>query len=442
MPSVSVNPPKTPVTKGSNGIATATIPNVCKMPGPPAPFVPVPLPNIGKSAMSPKDYSQDVTIEGKAVAIKGSTFESMGDMASKGTGGGLISANTHGITKFVGPGSMDVKIEGKNVQLLSDPMLNNCGPSGSPPNAATLVGVLQPTGLAALWGDEVCPLCNKAHGDDGKLQEMKDTQGEVEKLRKAIRAGLDAAIAGHPARTAEAARQAQVLRAQLEKLKGAARGPIRDLLPKLDGQAKRKEPSLSTMMGVVKCKDHDLVYAATSGRQFREVEAELPGNFHAPKAAHDLATKQDSTDTPPDVASFGKNSGHNYFIFMREWAKLEAKSVLSRQGRTSEMFYPPGSCAAQIAVLHALDHGERPVGLSERRFTSDPNARPLEKLRVRKLGSGGVPHKPMKATRPMLASDKTIPPCGTCQVILTMLMCNVPQECNQRHPGEGVCHKC
>ena len=35
MPSVSIHPPKTPVTKGSNGIAMATVPNVCKMPGPP-----------------------------------------------------------------------------------------------------------------------------------------------------------------------------------------------------------------------------------------------------------------------------------------------------------------------------------------------------------------------------------------------------------------------
>src|SRR5947209_1583407 len=90
MGSVSVNPPKTPVTKGSNGIATATVPNVCKMPGPPAPFVPVPLPNIGKSGKNPQGYTQDVTVEGDAVAIKGSTFESMGDVASKGTGGGLI----------------------------------------------------------------------------------------------------------------------------------------------------------------------------------------------------------------------------------------------------------------------------------------------------------------------------------------------------------------
>ena len=125
MGTVSVNPPKSPVTKGSMGIATATVPNVCKMPGPPAPFVPAPLPNIGKSGDSPKDYSKKVKFEGKAVAIKGATFGSMGDVASKATGGGLVSANTHGPTKFVGPGSLDTKVEGKNVQLLGDVMSNN-----------------------------------------------------------------------------------------------------------------------------------------------------------------------------------------------------------------------------------------------------------------------------------------------------------------------------
>jgi uncharacterized Zn-binding protein involved in type VI secretion len=142
--SVGINPPKTPVTQGSHGIAKNTIPNVCKMPGPPAPFVPTPLPNIAKSELSPKGYSTTVKIEGNTVAIRGASFESIGDMASKGTGGGLISCNTHGPIKFISPGSMTVKIEGKNVQLLSDMVLNNCGPSGSPPNTgATMSGVSQ-----------------------------------------------------------------------------------------------------------------------------------------------------------------------------------------------------------------------------------------------------------------------------------------------------------
>jgi len=144
MPKVAIHPPKTPVTTGSMGTAKATLPNVCKMPGPPAPFVPSPLPNIAKSGISPKDYSTSVTIEGNAVAIRGASFESMGDMASKATGGGLMSANTHGPAKFITPGSPTVKIEGKSVHLLGEPMLNNCGPSGSPPNTgATMVGLDQ-----------------------------------------------------------------------------------------------------------------------------------------------------------------------------------------------------------------------------------------------------------------------------------------------------------
>ena len=144
MSSVAIHPPKTPATKGSRGIAKATLPNVCKMPGPPAPFVPSPLPNIAKSGSSPKGYSKKVKIEGQAVAIRGASFKSIGDMASKGTGGGLISANTHGPAKFVTPGSLTVKIEGKSVHLLGEPMLNNCGPSGSPPNTgATMTGLHQ-----------------------------------------------------------------------------------------------------------------------------------------------------------------------------------------------------------------------------------------------------------------------------------------------------------
>jgi hypothetical protein len=147
--SVGVNPPKTPVTEGSSGLAMATLPNVCKMPGPPAPFVPTPLPNLGKSDNSPQGYSTTVTIEGKAVAIKGATFNSTLDVASQGTGGGLESMNVQGPTSFIGPGSLDVTIEGKAVQLLSDQMLNNGGPSGSPANAATMGGILQNPAVAA-----------------------------------------------------------------------------------------------------------------------------------------------------------------------------------------------------------------------------------------------------------------------------------------------------
>jgi hypothetical protein len=122
---VSVNAPKTPVTEKSSGIKTAVMPNICKMPGPPAPFVPTPLPNIGKSDNSPSGYSTKVKFCGAKVAIKGATFKSMGDIASQGTGGGLVSATVQDITEFIGPGSMNVCVEGKAVQLLGDTMSNN-----------------------------------------------------------------------------------------------------------------------------------------------------------------------------------------------------------------------------------------------------------------------------------------------------------------------------
>ena len=127
MVSVGVNPPKTPVTEGSNGTTIATLPNVCKMPGPPAPFVPTPLPNVGRSMDRLSDATSTVNIEGKKVAITDSYFMSApsADVASQGTGGGIMSSQTQGKTEFIAPGSMDVKAEGKNIQLLGDAMSNN-----------------------------------------------------------------------------------------------------------------------------------------------------------------------------------------------------------------------------------------------------------------------------------------------------------------------------
>ncbi len=155
MVSVGVNPPRTPVTKGSSGLAIATVPNVCKMPGPPAPFVPTPLPNIGKSDDSPSGYSTKVTVDGKPVALKGASFKSKGDVASKGTGGGLVSATTHGATKFVAPGSTNVKIEGKNVQLLGDAMTNN---NSNPPNCST-VAIAQAANSLGIGLQEAEDIC-------------------------------------------------------------------------------------------------------------------------------------------------------------------------------------------------------------------------------------------------------------------------------------------
>jgi hypothetical protein len=202
MATVTIHPPKTPVTKGCNSVSAATTPNVCKMPGPPAPFVPTPLPNIGRSNIRPKGYSTSVKFEGHSVAIAGASFGSLGDVASKGTGGGIVSMNVEGPTKFISPGSLTVKVEGKNVHLLSDVMSNNNGPSGSPPNAATLAGTVHamataggatpkkidcqkgpPSGpLTECEKEEVCNKCGELNANAKDLQ--KPPRAQYEKNRK------------------------------------------------------------------------------------------------------------------------------------------------------------------------------------------------------------------------------------------------------------------
>jgi hypothetical protein len=215
---VGVNPPKTPVTQGSNGIAAATVPNVCKMPGPPAPFVPTPLPNIGKSDNSPNGYSTSVKVEGNPVAIQGATFNSMGDVASQGTGGGIVSNNVQGPTSFVAPGSMDVAIEGKNVQLLGDQMLNNGAPgNGTPANAATMSGLLQaPEIMGALMHSEAGkPQCSGGAQHVWEAHEASGTPSLDRKMRDAAasdRTGMqfEAAAAAHNQSTGELSRSSQL----------------------------------------------------------------------------------------------------------------------------------------------------------------------------------------------------------------------------------------
>ena len=234
--SVGIHPPKTPVTKGSHTIAKATIPNICKMPAPPAPFVPTPLPNIAKSELSPEGYSTSVTIEGHAVAIRGSTFESIGDIASKGTGGGLVSSNTQGPAKFISPGSMTVKIEGKSVHLLGEPMLNNCGPGGTPPNTgATMMGadhedIQKPT---------VCPPHGPAVPKDGDhTQAVADAERKVQESKADLAAKKQAQV------DAEAAVKNPPRGARMSQLRQAAQQAAK-AIPGAEHHLKMQEQKLA-----------------------------------------------------------------------------------------------------------------------------------------------------------------------------------------------------
>jgi len=367
--SVSVNGPKTPVTKGSTGIAVATLPNICKMPGPPAPFVPTPLPNIGKSGDSPKGYSKKVKIENNAVGIKGASFKSVGDVASKGTGGGLISNNTHGACKFISPGSMDVKFEGKNVHLLTDMITNNGGPSGSPPNAATMMGIVQNTGHVIYIPKSACPICDE--DDHGDLEESNDTKSDATALLKAYE---------------------------------TYKGPKGKKTPFWKG----------TMIGVVNCgtcnsmfigktkKDHNFAYVAED-------------------KGHHFVHMPDKLDTVISMLGLMKENTRK---FENALAKANMKMAKAESENVSRN--PSGACAAQKALVLAALHSCIPAAMTEKWFS--PGRPKRENVVAKPSAPMGRPVRHMNESGDLVNErhfehGESVPPCETCNLLLPFLTC-------------------
>lgn len=108
--------------KGANGIAVATVPDVCKTPSPGGP-IPVPYPNIARSSSLSKG-TKTVKADGNNMcANKGSQYSrSNGD--EPGTIGGVKSSTNMKEAKWI-TYSMNVKLEGKNACRLSDRMTSN-----------------------------------------------------------------------------------------------------------------------------------------------------------------------------------------------------------------------------------------------------------------------------------------------------------------------------
>ncbi len=107
--------------KGSGGMSPV-FPDVCKTPSPGGP-VPIPYPNIGK-ASDTSGGPTSVTCDGKMPMVKGATYaQSTGDEGGT-AGGGVLSGSTKGACEFV-MYSFDVKIEGKAVCRLGDPLFHN-----------------------------------------------------------------------------------------------------------------------------------------------------------------------------------------------------------------------------------------------------------------------------------------------------------------------------
>ena len=122
------------VHKGSNGISTATIPDVCKVPTPGGP-VPTPFPNISQSITLNKG-TKTVKADRMMAAIKGSEF-SLSNGDNPGVLGG-VKSNTFMKESTWILYSFDVKMDGKNACRLTDKKFQNHQ------NTVDLTGVVQP----------------------------------------------------------------------------------------------------------------------------------------------------------------------------------------------------------------------------------------------------------------------------------------------------------
>jgi len=121
------------VHRGSNGVAMASAPDVCKTPGPGGP-VPVPYPNVAMSS-DLVGGTTTISVDGQPAAIQTSKFiKSTGD--EPGAAGGVVS-NVFAMEATFVSFSPTVMFEGKPVCRLTDKMLMNKG------NTVCMGGVLQ-----------------------------------------------------------------------------------------------------------------------------------------------------------------------------------------------------------------------------------------------------------------------------------------------------------
>jgi hypothetical protein len=136
----------TVVHAGSEGIAPA-FPDVCLTPSPAGPPVPVPYPNLAQSADTAQG-TKSVIVEGNPVMVQDAVFAtSTGDEA--GSAGGVASATTKGKARFVNY-SFDVKLEGRCVARLGDPMTHN---ELAAANTAPFPEIQPPCPMAPSMGD-------------------------------------------------------------------------------------------------------------------------------------------------------------------------------------------------------------------------------------------------------------------------------------------------
>lgn len=207
------------VHKGSGGITSATLPDVCKTPMPGGP-VPIPYPNVAYSADLVKGTTTVNADGGHMIANHGSELsKSTGD--EPGSVGG-VSSGVHLKEATWMTYSFDVQFEGKGACRLSDKMFHN---HGNTVNASGHVNPPLPTDkLIEIICEHFCKIV-----EEGKTKNGKYTNELMDRLKKDSRLanqGLNLEkrflVRNVTGKTAEAMGRKAVKEAAYKKLKAMA----------------------------------------------------------------------------------------------------------------------------------------------------------------------------------------------------------------------------
>jgi hypothetical protein len=170
------------VHAGSSGVAMC-FPDVCKTPTPGGP-VPIPYPNVAQSSDT-ADGSTTVKVDGNPIMLKSSSYGmSSGDEA--GSAQGVVSNKIKGKATPVNV-SFDVKVDGKGVFRLTDPMQSNCGNPGNGQNPANV----QPPNPVVPFKSPECEKTKEKKDDQEKQNTSWGDCGIVEKHQPIIQAVTD-----------------------------------------------------------------------------------------------------------------------------------------------------------------------------------------------------------------------------------------------------------
>jgi hypothetical protein len=145
--------------KGTIGISTATVPDVCKTPSPGGP-IPIPYPNTANQGSLNKG-TKSVKAKNKMIAVKGSEYSmSFGD--EPGTAGGVKSGTFKKETAWI-TYSFDVKMDGRNACRHTDKKFHNHK------NTVCLSGQKDPVKALTL----AAPDCNERVGNQPRWDDCQ-----------------------------------------------------------------------------------------------------------------------------------------------------------------------------------------------------------------------------------------------------------------------------